>query len=340
MLPRFNISAHIWIPLLLILSGMALLMTQQEERSNDLWLTTALLLLVMGGIYLGNHLINRILNSYLSWKKTPLRRLLLQLLMATLFSLVVVNWLYYFAKIKFTEAAPDANQYILLNIIGIALIIPSISIFFGIRFLKALQESELELQKIQKENTMSQMLSLRNHLDPHFLFNNLNILSSLIDHDVATSKVYLEKFAEVYRVILKSEMADLTSIGEELEMLSSYIYLLQIRFDNTINVTFDIQDTDFAIPPLSLQMLIENAIKHNVTSKKQPLHISIEAKGDHLAVCNNYQPKPHAATAREGTGLKNIKTRYAFFTDKKVKIVQDQDRFCVNLPILIIEKES
>ncbi|MFT4566720.1 MAG: hypothetical protein ACI9FN_001681 [Saprospiraceae bacterium] len=334
-----NISLHVLLPVCCILIGAVILSTNNEDHSNVFELSAALFLLAIGAIYLGNHLINRMLNSLLNWKEVPLRRLLIQLILATSFSLIILNILYYFAKIEFTESPPDAPQYVLLNIIGIALIIPAISVFFGIRFLRALQQSEIEIQKIQKENTRSQMLSLRNHLDPHFLFNNLNILSSLIDHDIETSKVYLEKFAEVYRVILKSEMSDLTLISDELQMLSSYIYLLQIRFENNIIVSIDIEDQDFALPPLSLQMLIENAIKHNITSRDRPLNISLERKGDFLCICNNYQPKLYAPARKEGTGLENIKTRYAFFTDKHVEVIQTADHFCVNLPILIIEEE-
>ena len=334
-----QISFHIVVPICCIIFGSIILNINNEDRSNVIGLSVSLFLLTLGAIHLGNHLINKTLNNFLDWKDVPLKRLLVQLGVATSFSLLILNLLYYFSKIEFTETPPDAGQYILINIIGIALIIPAISVFFGIRFLRALQQSELEIQKMQKENTRSQMLSLRNHLDPHFLFNNLNILSSLIDHDIETSKTYLEKFAEVYRVILKSEMSDLIMISEELQMLSSYIYLLQIRFENNINVSIDIENQDFALPPLSLQMLIENAIKHNVTSRDHPLNISLERKGDFLCICNNYQPKPYAPARKEGTGLDNIKTRYAFFTDKQVEIIQNEDHFCVNLPILIIEEE-
>ena len=334
-----KISIHIVLPIGFILIGSILLSINSEENNNVIWLSCSLFFLALGAIYLGNHLINRLLNFLLDWQKVPLKRLLIQLIVATVVSLFILNVLYYVAKVEVTETPPDGGQYVFLNIIGIAFIIPAISIFFGIRFLRALQQSELEIQKIQKENTRSQMLSLRNHLDPHFLFNNLNILSSLIDHDVETSKTYLEKFAEVYRVILKSEMSDLTMISDELQMLSSYIYLLQIRFEDSIVVDIDIEDQDFALPPLSLQMLIENAIKHNITSRDRPLRISLGRKGDFLCICNNYQPKPYAPVRTEGTGLENIKTRYAFFTDKQVEVIKAEGHFCVNLPILIIEEE-
>lgn len=319
--------------------GFCLLPFKDSEKDSFFSLSIAWLLLAFAAIQVGNYLINNGLNHLISWKKTPLTRLAIQLIVATVFSLFVFNLFYYFAKIQYTGTVPDINQYILLNVLGVTLIIPTISIFFGVRFLKALKESELEIEKIQKENTRSQMLSLRNHLDPHFLFNNLNILSSLIDQDVETSKTYLDKFAEVYRVILKSEMSDLTMISAELEMLESYIYLLQIRFDNSIQVTIDVQNREFALPPLSLQMLIENAIKHNITSKEKPLIISIISDNDYLKVCNNYQPKPYAPMRTEGTGLENIITRYSFFTESKVEVVKTEDKFCVNLPILEIEED-
>lgn len=330
---------HLGIPIVLILIGLIVLSTRKSDTDFTIQLSLSWLLLTIAVVYLGNYFLNRLLDKAYSWKKNAVLRLTLQLIFSTLFSLLCFNLLYYFLKIEFTDTPPDWNQYFLLNIFGAALIIPTISIFFGVRFVRALQKSELQLEKIQKENARSQMISLKNHLDPHFLFNNLNILSSLIDNDTAISKKYLEKFAEVYRVILKAETDDLTSLATEHNLIQSYIYLLKIRFEK--GVEFDLQMDqleEIAIPPLSLQMLIENAIKHNITSQSSPLKISILTGDKHIKVCNNYQPKPYDANkSKEGTGLENIKNRYKYFTDIPVIINQTQSSFCVHLPILKID---
>ena len=153
-----------------------------------------------------------------------------------------------------TSAPADAAQVVLLNIYGAAFILPLFSFYFGYKFLRDWRKSELESEQLMRENTRSQLMSLRNHLDPHFLFNNLNILSSLMDKDIELSKEYLDKFAEVYRVILKTEYSDLTTLREELGLIESYVYLLKIRFRYAVFFNFEIEDSilNRALPPLTI----------------------------------------------------------------------------------------
>ena len=229
-----------------------------------------------------------------------------------------------------------------MNLYGAALILPIFSLYFGYKFLKDWRRSELETERLLKENARSQMMSLKNHLDPHFLFNNLNILSSLIDKDPNLSKDYLDKFASVYRIILKSETDDLTTIEEELQLIDAYVHLLKIRFQDNIIFDLRVNPDHYAmgIPPLSLQMLIENAIKHNMATKTQPLHIKVYSENDMIMVENNIQKRKYAAEEREGSGLENIKNRYAFFSDKDMRVDITDILFKVYLPLIEIEYEN
>lgn len=311
----------------------------QNQGNNSKNLT--FLLIVVAGIIImiSNDLITRLLDKQLSWSKYKLTRFIIQVLAGLIVSLFWINVSYYVLKGIYTDSPPDLLQLISINILSAAIIIPIIAIFFGIKFLRAWNLSQLESERLQKENARSQMMSLRNHLDPHFLFNNLNILSSLIDHDADLSKKYLEKFAEVYRTILKSELSDLTLLGEEMKLVEAYIYLIQIRWRDALKVSIDINPDyhEKALPPLSLQMLLENVVKHNTLTAAKPVEITISAKSDYLSVVNTKRLKAYDPSNTSGTGLQNIQNRYEYFTEKKVDIINDENTFEVRLPLLTIE---
>ncbi|MBT8231888.1 MAG: histidine kinase [Saprospiraceae bacterium] len=299
------------------------------------WICYALTL-----VFLSVYLLNYLLNIWLSWKKYAVIRFILQLFVGTILSLGSINIAYNFIKSQFTQAPADINQVILLNIYGGAIILPIFASFFGYKFLRAWKKSEIESERLAKENTRSQLLSLRNHLDPHFLFNNLNILSSLMDKDIELSKSYLNKFAEVYRVILKTEYSDLTTLEEELSLIDSYIYLLKIRFKDAIYFDFEISSSakEMALPPLSIQMLVENAIKHNIATKEKPIYIKIKSLEDNtLIVENNLQKKKYLPQERKATGIINIQRRYEFFTNKKITVLENEDVFSITLPLIEID---
>lgn len=317
-----------------------LLVTRNPESNNIQALNYVLFLLGLPLILASNHFITKALDYRMPWVTFKERRFVLQVILGLLISLACITILYMVLKKLYTATDPDILQLLLINIYGTAIIIPVITIYFGLKFLKEWNRYKLESERLEKENARSQMMSLRNHLDPHFLFNNLNILSSLMDHDIQLSQSYLEKFAEVYRTILKSELSDLTTLGEEIRLINAYIYLIQIRWKDglIIEMKVDEEDMTFALPPLSGQMLIENAIKHNVISKTLPLKITIRIlDNNYLEITNSKNLKKFQSTKSGGTGLDNIKNRYAYFTDIPV-IIEDTDKyFRVSLPLLEVE---
>lgn len=184
----------------------------------------------------------------------------------------------------------------------------------------------------------SQLDSLKNHLDPHFLFNNLNILASLIDKDKEASKEFIHKFAEVYRSILKSKADDLIMVSEEMDFIQSYIYLIKTRFEENIQFAISVSGATRGkmLPPLTIQMLLENAIKHNVITETMPLVISVREEGDYLVVTNTLNKSKEGTSS--GTGLSNIRKRYAHFTDKPVDVRENDGKFEVRIPLLEIEQ--
>lgn len=202
------------------------------------------------------------------------------------------------------------------------------------KHLSAAKESELVLEKLKKETLASQLDSLKNQMHPHFLFNSLNILTELIQQNQNSAVKFVEQLSDVYRYVLDSKSKEVIEIESELKFIESFIYLLKIRFSDRIIVTINLTELEqMVIPPLALQLLIENAIKHNSISSQSPLFINISQEADHLVVKNNLQRK-EVIIRPSGIGLKNIQSRYSFLTDKKVVITQEEDSFIVKLPIL------
>jgi hypothetical protein len=306
------------------------------EPGPIFYFTTGWLIVIALLLWFGNRQLTLRLDRTLPWSRYGNWRFFIQLLLGLAYLLLLVNGIYYAIKVFLTDDPPTREQFTVMNVWGAAIFIPAFSLYFSLHFLRHWRESELEVAKSQKESMRSQLDSLKNHLDPHFLFNNLNILSSLIDKDSAISKRFIEKFAEVYRALLNTKSDDLIPVYEELSFIESYMYLIHIRFENHIRFIVNLESNARSkmIPPLTLQMLIENAIKHNLITDARPLTIEVLANETHLLVRNSLFLKPAAPSENHGSGLKNIEQRYAHFTDLKVEIRQSEDHFEVLIPLL------
>jgi PAS domain S-box-containing protein len=203
-------------------------------------------------------------------------------------------------------------------------------------YFSELQIKKNELLKLQKENLQSQFDMLKNQVNPHFLFNSLNVLSSLIKIEPDLAERFTEHLSKIYRYVLENKDKELVTLKTEMEFLSSYIFLLEIRFMDKINVKINIElkKMDKRILPLSLQILIENCIKHNIFSKKNPLQVSVFVDDDNnLCVINNYSKRENYIQST-GLGHANIESRYKFFTDKKVFFGLVDTEYVTKIPLL------
>lgn len=299
------------------------------------WILAVLLLLA-----LGNRFLTHQFDKHIPWLKYGNLRFFMQLAVGIVYSLVVINLAYITFKGLFTTNAPTPEQYVVMNAYGLVIFIPIYSIYFSLQFLRHWKKSELDVERFKKETIRAQLESLKNHLDPHFLFNNLNILSSLIDRGKDQSKAFLDNFAEVYRTILRSKDEDLIPLADELNFIQSYISLLKTRFEDLIlfKVYGGTGIQNKVIPPLTLQMLIENAIKHNVITEKRPLEIAIAISGDDLTVTNTLNEAPRELKEQSGSGLENIRRRYKYFTDREIKIIKGDAHFTVEVPLVEMEE--
>jgi LytS/YehU family sensor histidine kinase len=225
-----------------------------------------------------------------------------------------------------------------MNIYGLLFVLPAVSIHFGIYFMTQWKKTKLKSEQLEKENIRTQLEVLKSHIDPHFLFNNLNILSSLIDEDKETARSFLDNFCEVYRYVLKNKQIELVGLDEELEFLDAYIYLLQNRFGEKLSFQKEVfcNTHKFQVPPLALQIVVENVIKHNSMDKEDPLIIELSIEDEKLVVKNNLKPKK-AKVESSNTGLANIKKRFEFLSNREVEILNIESHFIVKLPLLEVD---
>ena len=203
-------------------------------------------------------------------------------------------------------------------------------------FMKEYKTKQLEAEELKRINTQAQLQLIKNQVNPHFLFNNLNVLSGMVMKDNPDANKFIEEFAKVYRYILNSQDKELVPLAMELEFIKPYIFLLEKRFPESISINLDIEQKYLPqyIVPASLQMLVENATKHNVLSKAKPLEITIAVnKNGDLFVKNNLQVKPQVEDSMQ-VGLKNIQQRYAIITGKNIDIIKDSNSFTVTLPLI------
>ncbi|MBK9729602.1 MAG: histidine kinase [Saprospiraceae bacterium] len=227
---------------------------------------------------------------------------------------------------------------------GIATLIVSsliMSIYEGIYFYKELETTVVEKVNLERHYVESQLESLRNQVNPHFLFNSLNTLVYLIPEEPAKAVNFVRQLSKVYRYVLESRDAQVISLNTELSNLESYIFLLKERFGENLEVLMPNEKLSetMGIVPLTLQMLIENAIKHNIISKDRPLRIELLIKVDCIIVQNNLQRK-NQVTDSTGVGLENIQSRYQLLSEKKVEVTESIDRFIVRLPIILLHPKE
>ena len=235
-----------------------------------------------------------------------------------------------------------AEPHALLETIGsFIFLVLVISIYEGIYLFAELKKSKLQQEVLVKENISSQLEGLKNQVNPHFLFNSLNTLASIIPDDQERGVRFVTKLSKVYRYILDIKDQKLISVRDELDFLHSYTYLLKERFGDNIVIEINVDDSDFEklIMPLSLQITFENAIKHNIITSSKPLHIQVYMENENLVVKNNLQKKSTVGTSTK-MGLQNIKNRYSFFTDKEVGVISTMKHFIVTLPLLTTTSTS
>ncbi|MCI2227952.1 2TM domain-containing protein [Polaribacter sp. MSW13] len=290
---------------------------------------------------LGNGIINEFLNTKWDWVKETNQRVWAGIIATVLYTVIAVliihyvQYIYIFGyKVEsfFGETLIWVHLFAIIFSLGVAAFLHAKG--FMDNWKSAMTQESTQQQIVAKTET-AKFESLKNQLDPHFLFNSLNVLTSLIGENPAQAEKFTTKLSKVYRYVLEQRNKDLVPITEELNFAKTYMQLLGMRFEDAVkfNIPDTVSNNELKIVPLSLQLLLENAVKHNVVSSSKPLEISIYEDGNYLIIENNINPKEAIGKSTK-VGLQNIADRYGLITQKGVKIENDNKTFKVSLPLL------
>jgi two-component system LytT family sensor kinase len=288
-------------------------------------------------VWEGNLRIDNLMNKHFPWQKAPKKRIFYHLAVSMFFSAFAI----YLSMLAFNRYVCEFPEHtkdqfmIVAMIIGILITIIILSIEISSQFFINWKHSLVEMEKYKAESLQAQLQNLKDQVNPHFMFNNLSVLSSLVYKDQDKAVDFINQLSRVYRYVLDSKGTELVCLKKELAFIQSYVYLLQIRFDKNIVFEIDIpvESENLMLPPMALQMLLENAVKHNEISNENPLHITIRMIGSSLIVSNNIRLRNNPEPGSK-TGLKNIKERYKFFTEEEVEVNQTNGSFSVKIPLL------
>ncbi len=294
----------------------------------------------------GNGYLDRYINRFVRWIDQPVRRLVVSVLAMLLYSfLAIVMIQFVFAKLIWEDRCDCTlgwDDYYVPNM-TFPLIITVIitTVLFSRKFLLEWRRAAIETERLRSEQLASQYQSLKDQMNPHFLFNSLNALTYLVYENQDQAALFIRKLSEVYRYVLDTRDREVVPLAEELDFVRAYVFLQKIRFEDALQVTWEIpDDSSYCVPPLALQMLLENAIKHNELSDAHPLQITIRQEDEgQLLVENNARPK-ELQEPSSGIGLENIRARYRFLTEAPVTVVHQKHVFSVSLPLLRTESAS
>ncbi|WP_034043892.1 histidine kinase [Wocania ichthyoenteri] len=228
-----------------------------------------------------------------------------------------------------------ANEKLKYYQFGLWVTLTIVAIFHVIYFYNKYQQNKIKEQKVIAGTASAKFDALKNQLDPHFLFNSLNVLTSLIEENPDNAQKFTTSLSKVYRYVLEQKNKELVTVDEELQFAKTYMSLLKMRFEDSIVFTMPEKalNPESKVVPLSLQLLLENAVKHNMVTSTKPLHIKIYENQSNLVVENNLQPK-QIVKKSSGVGLSNIMQRYDLLTNKKININKEANRFAVAIPML------
>jgi len=282
----------------------------------------------------GSLFFDRYLDKKLPWFDFPKKRVIIQVTILFLWAIITLGlpftaWYFINGQAFIYDLAP-----VIVFISSLIFLMIFIGVSVAINFFKQWKMAILEVEYHKQEKLKSDYQVLLNQVNPHFLFNSLNVLISEIKHNPDIAEVFTRKLSKVYRYVLQSKNYELISLKKEVEFIGSFIYLHKIRIGDALEYTTSISEEllEKQIPPLTLQILIENAIKHNVANEENVLKISIVNEGDCLMVSNNMQPIANVDSTH--TGLLNLKKRFELMKKEGFNYGENLGNFVVTIPLI------
>lgn len=281
------------------------------------------------------------LNKTTPWGKKNFKRILIQLLFAVSYAVVLsivitslVHWIQPYREQFSGVLVSNALIYAIANLFMMA-------ILEGWIFFAESRQAEQRAKNLQEELSQIKFEVLKSQINPHFMFNSLNVLSGLINKDIGKAQQFIDEFSHIYRYVLETIEQPVATLEKELDFMRSYLFLQQIRYGDDLSYSVNIPARlmKLVLPPLSLQVVLENAIKHNIINESKPLKIEVSGESHHLLVKNNIQPKLSMGTST-GLGLKNLSKRYALISSEEPVFSVETNHYLAKLPLIDVEKDE
>ncbi len=287
-------------------------------------------------VYEGVRFLYFTLRNYFDWVNSPVKKIIAYVVSITFYcvpvsTLMLVGWYHLFMHDQINWDAIQLSVTIILVAVFFL-----VNLYETVFLVREVANEKLTQEQLERAKAEAELDALKNQIDPHFIFNSLNTLGHLIEQHPAKAKLFNNNMAEVYRYILSNKARSLVLLREEMDFLNNYFSLLKIRFEEAIQLQIRVDQVmmdSYLVPPISLQLLIENAVKHNEFSDSKPLHIVIEMQGEVLVVQNGVHKKITRNNSSK-IGLTNLKERYRLITNKEIIVKETTVNFTVQLPVL------
>jgi hypothetical protein len=288
----------------------------------------------------GHGLIRYYTRNKLDWTKNPKKANIISLLMYIVYGLIICPLIPYIYDRWWGVAGEELVLDVMIKaLMTFSLDMITISIFYSTDLTKYWIKSIENNEELKRENLIAKYDALKNQVNPHFLFNSLNTLSGVVEQKPELATDFIKKLSDIYRYVLEQSDKELVSINNEMKFVEDYIFLSKIRFGEALVFNSVLPaKSNIHIAPLGLQMLVENAIKHNIIADDMPLKIEIGIEDGFVILKNNNQEKTTIVSDKKPQGLENLKKRYAYLSDSPVEIIKSEKEFIVKLPIIEPEK--
>ncbi|GAO42233.1 sensor histidine kinase [Flavihumibacter petaseus] len=290
-------------------------------------------------IWQGNRYLLFTLRSYFNWFKYPLRKIAVLLIVIPLYTIPVAVLLLTGWYQIFLQGKTDWTNIVQTTLIILVAVVFIVHVYETVFLVKESESEMLRNAQLERARTETALEALRNQIDPHFIFNSLNTLSHLIESSPEKARQFNDTLADTYRYILSNKGRDLVLLRDELSFLDNFFALLKIRFGDALiceNLVADADCDKYLLPPISLQLLMENAIKHNEFSRQDPLQMRVSLVGKTL-VFSNMARERRQDRRSSGIGLNNLQKRYLLITGLPIDVIDAENSFVVMLPVLTLD---
>lgn len=287
--------------------------------------------------WLGHVAIGKYIVQKLDWTKNLKKANIISLLSYIVFGIIVSIFVpYFFSHVVWGMSGRDLFTDVSVKALMLtALDMIFVSVYYTTYLTRYWKKSIEVNEELKRENLLAKYEALKKQVNPHFLFNSLNTLSGVVEQKPELGTSFIKKLSDIYRYVLEQSDKELVAINDELKFVDDYIFLSKMRFGDALVFTSALpSNADLQMVPLGLQMLVENAIKHNIISDDKPLSIEIELEENFIVVSNNIQKKKTIVADKKPQGLENLKKRFAYLTEKSIQIIESESEFIVKLPLI------